>query len=643
MIRARVKPNDVLDLYKNIQLLTDMSNKKLFAEFPPVSTKEWEDVINKDLKGADYEKKLVWKTGEGFDVKPYYRNEDLEKLGYLQCEPGQFPYLRGENANGNDWEVRQDFHIRDVKAANAMAVEAVKRGAKGVGLCGKGVENIDQMTQLLKGIDPVTTAIHFMCSNSYGTTLDLFVSYLKANKIDPKKVRGSIAFDPLAYALKNGEFYESYDKNIEEAKSIFTRFAGELPLFRLVSVKAGMIHNSGSTITQELGMGLAWANEYLSALTEKGLSVDEVAPRITFSFCTGSNYFMEIAKLRAARLLWAEIVAQYKPAKQDSSAAFIHSCTSSWNKSIYDPYVNLLRSTTETMSAAIGGANSIHVNNFDEAYKMPDEFGARIARNQQIILKEESFMDKIVDPAAGSYYIENLTDSIAHFAWEQFLAIEEKGGFAKAVESGYIQDEVARSAAQRDADLSSRKLVLTGVNQYPNLTENMAKSVEMPEHCGCGCGAKDGGKFKALKPYRGAAAFEALRLQTEKSGKKPKVFLLTYGNLAMRKARAGFATNFFGCAGYEIMDNAGFKTGAEGAKAALAAKADITVLCSSDDEYAELVASAAPELKGKTCLVLAGYPKEQIDAFKAQGVEEFIHVRSNVLDVLTSFQKKLVK
>ena len=400
-----------------------------------------------------------------------------------------------------------------------------------------------------------------------------------------------------------------------------------------------MLHNSGATITQELGMGLAWANEYLGALTEAGLGVDEVAPRLTFAFCTGSNYFMEIAKLRAARMLWAQIVAQYQPVREESAAAFIHSSASAWNKSIYDPYVNLLRSTTETMSAAIGGANSIHVSNFDEAYRKPDEFGSRIARNQQIILKEESFMDKIVDPAAGSYYIENLTDSIARYAWDQFIAIEEKGGFAKAVETGYIQDEVARSAAQRDADLASRKLVLTGVNQYPNLNESMAKEIE-ETHCGCGC---KGGAFKTLKPYRGAAAFEALRLQTEKSGRKPKVFLLTYGNLAMRKARAGFATNFFGCAGYEIIDNAGFKTGAEGAKAALATKADITVLCSSDDEYAELVAAAVPELKGKTHIVLAGYPKEQLDAFKAQGVEEFIHVRSNVLDVLTAFQQKLMK
>ncbi|MDE7149926.1 MAG: methylmalonyl-CoA mutase small subunit, partial [Bacteroidales bacterium] len=218
-----------------------MSNEKLFAEFPPVSTQEWEEVITKDLKGADYEKKLVWKTGEGFNVKPYYRSEDLEALGYLQCEPGQFPYLRGEKADGNDWEIRQDFRVRDIKAANALAAEAVKRGVKGVGLCAKEVETVEQMAELLKGIDPMTTAIHFMCSKSFGKTLDLFVTYLKNNKIDPAKVKGSIAFDPIAYALKHGEFYDGYAKNIEEAKAIFTRFTKELPLFRLISVKAGML------------------------------------------------------------------------------------------------------------------------------------------------------------------------------------------------------------------------------------------------------------------------------------------------------------------------------------------------------------------------------------------------------------------
>lgn len=618
-----------------------MSNDKLFSEFPPISTQEWEDVIVKDLKGADYEKKLVWKTGEGFNVKPYYRSEDLENLGHLQCEPGQFPYLRGEKTEGNDWEVRQDFRIKDIVRCNTLAAEAVKKGAKGVGLCTGSVETVEQMAQLLKGIDPIATAIHFTCSKSYGKTLSLFTEYLKTAKIDSTKVKGSIEFDPIAFALKHGDFYETFDKNIAEAKDIFVQYGKTLPLFRFINVNAGLIHNSGSTITQELGMGLAWANEYLAALTSAGLSVDDVAPRMGFTFCTGSNYFMEIAKIRAARLLWALIVEQYKPSSEKHTAAFIHATVSSWNKSIYDPYVNLLRSTTETMSAAIGGANSIHVSNFDHAYKPADEFSSHIARNQQIILKEEAFMDKIVDPSAGSYYIESITNSIAHFAWQQFLIIEDKGGFTKAFESNYIQDEIEKSAAKRDADISSRKIVITGVNQFPNLTEKMGDQINTKQE-GCKCSCAEG-SHKSLKVYRGAAAFENLRLETEKSAHKPKVFLLTYGNLTMRKARAGFSTNFFGVAGYEIVDNAGFKTGEEGAKAALEAKADITVLCSSDEEYNDLVAAACPILKGKSHIIIAGYPKEQIDNFKAQGVEEFIHVKSNVLEILKSFQQKLIK
>ena len=254
-------------------------------------------------------------------------------------------------------------------------------------------------------------------------------------------------------------------------------------------------------------------------------------------------------------------------------------------------------------------------------------------------MKEESYLDKIVDPAAGSYYIENLTNSIAQYAWDNFLAVEEKGGFAKAIRAGYVQDEIEKMAQQRDQDIATRKTVILGTNQYPNLAENMSDKIQ-PKECCC-CGNK-GTEVKVLKAYRGAQAFEELRLATEKAAEKPKVFLLTYGNLAMRKARSGFATNFFGVAGYEIIDNVGFATAAEGVEAALAAKADIVVMCSSDDEYAEIVNDVCNGLKGKVkSIVLAGYPKEQVEAYKTAGVDEFIHVKTNVLESLTSFQKMM--
>jgi methylmalonyl-CoA mutase len=294
------------------------------------------------------------------------------------------------------------------------------------------------------------------------------------------------------------------------------------------------------------------------------------------------------------------------------------------------------------MSSAVAGADSISVLPFDNAYKEADDFGYRIARNQQLLLKEESYLDKIVDPAAGSYYIENLTNDIAQGAWEHFLKVEEAGGYCQAIRKGIVQDEVMETARKRDLDIATRRTTILGTNQYPNLLEKMGDKVGADKKPCCCC-CEQGDEVKVLRPYRGAEPFEQLRLQTEHAAHRPKVFLLTYGNLTMRKARSGFATNFFGVAGYEIIDNPGFATPEEGAKAALESGADVVVLCSSDDEYAELTEPVCRALKGKVkSLVLAGFPKEMVDTYRSYGIDEFIHVKTNALETLQKFQKELL-
>ena len=618
-----------------------MEDNKLFSEFPPVSTEKWEEVIIKDLKGADYEKKLVWKTLEGFKVKPYYRAEDLEKLEYLDSNPGEAPYVRGKQEASNTWDIRQDIKADSIADANATAVDAVKRGATALGLCTCRVETLADMQALLKGINPEVTHINFTCGKDMLSVLKLFVEAVKAAGYDPKKVQGSCNCDPYSHALLHGSYRNGEEAAYEEAKALILYAEEQLPAMRVLTVNGRHIHNAGSNIVQELGYTLSAANDIMAHLTERGLSTDQVARNMVFCFATGSNYFMEIAKIRAARLLWSKVVEQYNPQCECSKKVFIHATSSLWNKSIYDPYVNMLRTTTETMSAAIAGADSITTVPFDTAYKKSDDFGYRIGRNQQLLLKEESYMDKIVDPAAGSYYIENLTDSIARYAWDEFLKVEELGGFAKAIAEGYVQAEVERIAAQRDMDIATRKTTILGTNQYPNLNERMSDQIEASGCCCKKCDAESQ-TIKPLRQYRGAEAFERLRLATEKSGRRPKVFLLTYGNLAMRKARSGFATNFFGVAGYEIIDNPGFASAAEGVEAALKANADVVVMCSSDDEYAEIAKEVCDGLKGKVKrIVLAGYPKEMVDTYKGYGVDEFIHVKSNALELLTRFQHDL--
>ncbi len=624
----------------------DNNKEKLFSEFPPVSTQEWEAAIQADLKGADYEKKLIWNTLEGFKVKPYYRAEDIETLKYLNTNPGEAPYLRGNESTKNNWEIRQDIESEDLAAANQKAVDALKKGADAVGLNMKNVKNIGDLNVLFNNIDITKSKIYITSSISYKQIVNLLIEYIKINSIEKNNVNGALNFDPWSYALKHGNFYNSFEENISEAFDLINLCKNELPNFKIITVNGNLFHNSGSSIIQELAFTLASANEYVYQLTKKGLSIDDISPRIMFSFGIGSNFFMEIAKIRAARLLWSKIVEQYKPLSEKSMKIFIHCVSSLWNKTIFDSYVNMLRTTTEATSAAIAGADSITVLPFDLPFRNSDEFSDRIARNQQIILKEETYLDKIVDPSAGSYYIENLTDSIAHYSWELFKKVEEKGGFFASITENFVQEEINKIAQIRFDEYATRKTTILGTNQYPNLSETMLDKVQEESTTDMNDDVDENTSFKKLVVKRGAEQYEELRLATEiyaqEGNSVPKVFLLTYGNLAMRKARATFASNFFGCAGYEIIDNPGFSSVEDGVKSAVDNNADIVVICSSDEEYIDTVPVIAKSIKEKNPeinVTLAGYPKEHIEAFKNAGVDDFIHIKSNVIETLTSFQK----
>ncbi len=618
-------------------------DKRLFSEFSPVSTSQWEEKIRTDLKGADYQKKLIWKTDEGINVKPYYRAEDLEGIEYLSALPGEKPFVRGVKKVKNDWIIRQDIYTGDIAEANRIAVDAVSRGAGAVGLNVKVVTSHKQMQQLLKGIDITKTGINFMSSRSYPLTLELFIYEIANRGLEGTSIEGSLNFDAISYLLLHGDFYQSKQSNLDEAEYLIQTIRKRLPGFRTITINGHLFHNAGATLVQELAFSLASGNEYMTNLTSKGLPAGNVNASLQFSFGIGSNYFMEIAKLRAARLLWTTIVEQYRPENPESSRMFIHSTTSLWNKTVYDPYVNLLRTTTEGMSAAIGNTDSMSILPFDFPYKDESEISRRIARNQQLILKEEAYLDKIVDPAAGSYYIESLTNSIAMHAWNLFKSIEEKGGLIECIKTGFIRDEIERSCLKKDMDIAIRKIVILGTNQYANPLESMSQSIEK-----LNVSANDEpSDFKKLHIYRGALAFEEVRLATEnaivRGKKKPSVFLLTIGNPAMRKARATFASNFFGCAGYEIIDNAGFKTVKNGVKAALDSKAEIVVLCSSDEEYATIVPATCSGIKSQNkevMIFIAGYPEELVETLKSNGIDDFIHIRTNVLEFLVNLQKK---
>ncbi len=450
----------------------------LAKEFPPVPTAEWEAAIAKDLKGADYEKKLVWRTEEGIPVRPYYRGEAVTGLA-------------PQRAVGR-WAVAQDA---------------------------------------APGPD---------------------------------------------------------------------------------AIRADLLHEAGAHAVQELGYALAAGVERLAKLTEKE-PLEKAAPQVEFVFAVGPYYFTEIAKLRAARLLWAQAVAAFGPAPAEATRMRLAVRTPRRNKSVFDRYTNLLRVTTEALSAVIGGCDQLTVEPFG--------FDPHLALNVQRILQEESHLDAVADPAGGSYYVEALTDAIARAAWKLFQDVEAAGGWAKALAAGAVEKAIAETRQGREKALSSRRRALVGVNNYPNLTE------QEPELAAPAAARS----ALPLPQARMAEPFERIRLRTlahaRATGKPPKVLLLTRGDVKMRGARAGFCLNFFGCAGFEIFESDALQD------------ADLVVLCSSDPEYLALAQEVCP--RAKAPVLVAGNPKDQLDALKAAGVQGFVHVQSDAVETLTHWQDQL--
>ena len=616
-----------------------MNKEKLFEAFPPISDEEWKEKIIKDLKGADFDKKLVWKTGEGFKVQPYYREDDLANIPHMNIMPGNFPFVRGNEVKNNNWLVRQDISIDNISDANKKALEIRLLGVDSLGFSFDDntkptVENIEG---LCENIRADLMELNFKTNEPLEALNSLDTLAKKYNR-DLEKVRGCVEYDPIGDLSLNGGFKTSEEKDLGLITDLHNASA-HLPKYQYLVVNASIFNNSGAGIVNELAFALSMGADYLTHMTENGIDIDEAAVRIRFNFAIGSDYFMEIAKFRAVKYLWAKVVNAYGLNNSENAAIHIHCTNSAWNKTVYDPYVNMLRTTTESMSAILGGVSSLSVLPFNSVYETETEFSERIARNQQLVLKGETYLDKVADISAGSYYIEELTDKLIHNAWEQFLKIDEEGGYINAFKKGIIQKIVSEEASRKDAEIATRRKSVLGTNQYPNITEHLNSDFNFPVTSG-----KSDSEFEPLVIYRGSEKLEELRFITDRyaeSNKRPVAWMFAYGNLAMRKARSQFAGNFFGCAGYEIVDNSGFSSVEEGIKAAKQDKPDVVVICSSDFEYNEIAKPIFDALKNDTVVVLAGYPKEIIEKLKDIGLTNLIHVKSNLLEELKRYNELL--
>jgi methylmalonyl-CoA mutase len=578
-----------------------MATQGLLSEFPPISTETWEQAIRADLKGADYSRKLIRQAEEGLAIKPYYRSEDIAELGFVHATPGDFPYARGTRSAA-EWRIRETVEGADPEKANREGHLAIAAGAEEIAFCSLQVAHASDLRLLLAGFEGIPLHLEDADESVLGILIE------RLNKKAHSAVI-SAGFDPLS--------------NPDFAANVITSAPQSLVPF---TIHGDQFEKWGATAIQEAGLTLAAGIDFLAAMQPHAVSVDRVADSVAFSFVIGSGFFIEIAKLRAFRMLWARALESFG-ADRDRASARIHARTSRWNETIYDPHVNILRSTTEVISAALGGADSITVAAFDGCFKAPDEAARRLARNTQLILKHEAHLSRVADPGGGSYFLEFLTDSIAREAWQLMQKIEADGGYRKARANGLVAQMLEKSRAAAERSVETRRRALIGTNRYADPKERMLSRKD-PSLAG--------------QARRVAQAYEQLRLRTEhflaKGDKAPRILLAEIGDAKMRAARSHFAADFFACAGLES------RTQRFGNTDEIAnSEADVIVLCSSDPEYLAIASDLLPQLGGherEIPVVIAGNP-DTAEQLKAIGVADFVHVRTNPIEFLDRWQRHL--
>ena len=578
-----------------------MATDNLLSEFPSVNTQLWEEAIHKDLKGADYARKLIWQTEEGLAVRPYYRAEDIESLEYLDAAPGDFPHVRGSHPAG-DWRICEEIDAVDPVEANRAACSAVTAGAEKIAFRNVAIEDASDLGILESNLAEVP--IHLQDVGE--PVLRLLNERLMKR---PRPAPISTGWCPLA--------------NLDFAAEI-ARTAP--PEFVPLNIHGEEFEEAGATAVEEVGFTLAAGVDFLAGMQSREVDLDRAAAAIAFSFAMGANYFFQIAKLRAFRMVWAQAVDAFG-GTQENAKARIHVRTSHWNKTVYDPHVNILRATTEAMSAVLGGADSISVAPFDECYKAADEASRRLARNTQILIKQEALLSRVADPGGGSYYLEVLTDFIARESWKVMQAIESADGYRKARADGQIAQTLKRSLTAREEAVASGRRVFTGTNKYADPSETALDRADLP---------------RIAAGRRATRAFEELRLRTErhvtKGGKCPRILLAEIGDARMRTARSSFAANFFSCAGFDIVTQQCSKV-----EEIAAIDSELIVLCSSDPEYLALIRELLPRMKAlgrRTPVLIAGHPDSAVQ-LRAAGVADFVHIQTDPIEFLTAWQQQL--
>lgn len=613
---------------------------QLFTEFTPSIYNKWYETTVKSLKGKPFEK-LIKATYEGFDIQPMYRAEDIANLAHIGTSPGTYPYVRGTKTEGYQseaWAIAQAINLSDPKTFNEALKHDLERGQTAIYI-GKSLtlDSIETIKIAFADIDLTQYPIFIQADANAGEIYSLLRDYLGEQIAD---ISGCIGYEPIHQLASVGTISQSISDDI-------VNLIKQAPSVDCIAVRTDIYHDAGANAVQEMAIAIATGVNYISDMLERGLDINTVASKIRFFLTIGENFFMEIAKIRAIKMMWAQIVREFGGNEQ-SQKIKIHIRTATRNKTRHDPYVNMLRVTTEAMAGAIGGVDSLQVAPFDEPFGESDAFSRRIARNVQLILRDEVNLTNLIDPAGGSWYIEHLTDQLAQSAWAFFQQIESQGGMISALQSGFIQAEIQTVYEKRQANLAKRKDVIVGTNMYPNLTEAMPQDRPLAQSSSKANTDNSTIEITPLTPKRLGEPFELLRTNAEtfkqKNGNLPHIFLANFGALRDYKTRMDFTRGFYEVGGFDLIDKGGFDNIDSAVQASLDSGASAIVICSTDDKYSEVVPEFVQKLKAEkpdAIIILAGYPKDKIDAYRQAGIDDFIHIRANCYDMNQDLQERL--
>lgn len=701
-------------------------NQNLFEDFTPVNYENWKIAAEKALKGAPFDSKMLTKTYENIVLKPIYRQEELGEGVFADSMPGNAPFVRSSKVGGyieKPWLIAQECAQPCTKEVNKVLKNELTRGLQAINLHldtltqigedpsltkseqiadkGISISSLKDMEEIFDGID-LNLPVRIYAGMTSLPILSLVAAMLEKKSFDTKNFTGCIGADPIGELAQKATLSMSIEELYDQMAATVDWTCKNAPNLRTVIVDVSCYHNAGANAVQELAFAIATAVDYVKELMKRGIKFSDAAKHIQFSISLGANMFMELAKVRALRLLWGQVCSAYGE-ESATCAANIHARTSYFTKTIYDPYVNLLRATTESFAGAVGGVDSMYIAPLDEIVGRGDEFSRRISRNIQIMLQQECNLLQPIDPAGGSWYIESITKELAEKAWEIFGKIEEIGGMVVALEKELPQKAVSETYENRIKSLSKRKNVIVGTNSYANLGEKLIdpeirdensikerlsavsayqkenhnenydkaltelkNSANSADIFSAAIKAVQNGAtlgdivknikkqgialpvIKALTMHRNAEIFEKLRHTTEayvkKTGHNLKIFSANMGPIPQHKGRADFSRGFFEVGAFEVIGNNGFRTVEEAADAAIKANADVVIICSTDKTYPELVPPLAKLLKEKNSdlkIFLAGQAPEDLKKiYMEAGVDDFVFMGADCYKILSDLQKR---